>query len=297
MVALMSTLKGVVAAVWIALNTLALGPAVLALAVVRALAPGARARAGVGAFMDGFIDRWVRHNRVLFGVLRITNVNANWHGTMPARDSWYLVIANHQAWSDILVLQHLLLDRVPPLKFFVKRVLFWIPIVGASMWVLGFPFLRRYGADQLARDPRLGDADRRAAAAACDRFRRYPTSVLIFVEGSRFTESKRTLQMSPYRHLLTPKVGGVGYVLDGVGDRIDRVIDVTLLYPGGVPTFWEFLCGRCPQVEAEVKCLAAPAPEGSVTRCLDAAGRAELKAWIGDLWMAKDNLMSDRLAN
>ena len=34
-----------------------------------------------------------------------------------------------------------------------------------------------------------------------------------FVEGTRFTEAKHTEQKSPYRHLLKPKIGGLGIAM------------------------------------------------------------------------------------
>jgi 1-acyl-sn-glycerol-3-phosphate acyltransferase len=147
MVALMSTLKGIVAAVWLALNTLTLGTGLTAVAAFRALTPAGQRHDALSAFMDRFIDRWVRNNRAVFGWLGIASVYVHWQDEpLTGRDCWYLVVANHQTWSDILVLQDALVGRIPPLKFFVKRELLWLPMAGHCMWLLDFPFLRRFGA-------------------------------------------------------------------------------------------------------------------------------------------------------
>jgi 1-acyl-sn-glycerol-3-phosphate acyltransferase len=292
----MSSLKGIIAAAWLALNTLLVGAPIIVSAGVRKLVPRARARSRISARMDRFIDIWVRNNRFLYRVLGIAEAKVRWQDAPPRPDGWYLVISNHQSWSDILMLQDLMLDRIPPLKFFVKWELLWLPIVGFCMWLLDFPFLRRYGAEQLARNPGLADVDRHATLAACERFRSHPTSVLIFTEGSRFSKEKHRLQSSPFRHLLTPKIGGIAYVLNALGDRLDRLVDVTLVYPDGVPTFWDFLCGRSRHVEVEIRSIEIPAAILAASRRDDDGARAELKAWVSELWQQKDLRIGERLA-
>ena len=37
-----------------------------------------------------------------------------------SRKDWYLVVANHQSWLDIVILQRLFNKKIPVLKFFVK---------------------------------------------------------------------------------------------------------------------------------------------------------------------------------
>ena len=43
---------------------------------------------------------------------------------------WYMVVANHQTWVDILVLQNVFHRKIPFLKFFLKKELFWFPVMG-----------------------------------------------------------------------------------------------------------------------------------------------------------------------
>jgi hypothetical protein len=119
--------------------------------------------------------------------------------------------------------------------------------------------------------------------------------VLIFLEGSRFTTAKHRAQNGRYRNLLVPKAGGFGYVLDGLGERIERVVDVTLLYPDGVPTFWDFLRGRCPRVEVVIRHTAPPPQLLTAARRLGDGGRAEVQAWIDELWRRKDTLIDEVL--
>ena len=60
-------------------------------------------------------------------------------------DSWYLVNCNHRSWVDIFVLQRVLNRRIPLLKFFLKRELIWVPVIGLAWWALDFPFMQRRG--------------------------------------------------------------------------------------------------------------------------------------------------------
>jgi hypothetical protein len=73
------------------------------------------------------------------------------------------------------------------------------------------------------------------------------------------------------------------------------VLDVTIRYPHGTPTFWDLMQGRCREVEFVVKSLPLPA------RVLGAAdvdaARAELAPWVETLWREKDARLAaaDRL--
>src|SRR5690606_19888499 len=132
-------------------------------------------------------------------------------------DGHYLVLANHQSWVDILVLQQIFNRRIPLLRFFLKRQLFWVPVLGLAWWALDFPFMGRYTHRQIARNPERGKRDMEAARRACRKFRDLPVSIMSFVEGTRFTAEKHARQDSPYRHLLKPRSGGVAFVLDAMG--------------------------------------------------------------------------------
>ncbi len=54
--------------------------------------------------------------------------------------------SNHRSWVDILVLQSIFNRRIPFLKFFLKRQLIWVPLLGLAWWALDFPFMRRYSS-------------------------------------------------------------------------------------------------------------------------------------------------------
>ena len=209
------------------------------------------------------------------------------------RRGWYLVLANHQSWVDILVLQRVFYRRIPFLTFFLKRELIWVPVLGLAWWALDFPFMKRYSKRLLARKPHLQGRDLKTTQRACEKFRQLPVTVMNFVEGTRFTRAKQDRQNSPYRHLLRPKSGGAAFVLSAMGGQMDRVLDVTIVYPPGSKSFWAFLCGRIREVKVAVRAL----PVGSALigdYFQDSDFRQQFQEWLNDLWQEKDRLM-DRL--
>jgi 1-acyl-sn-glycerol-3-phosphate acyltransferase len=264
------------------------------LAIPRALIPVPRVRAVIGAGMTRVIDAWVGGNRLLLRALSISRIHvATQLEEALARDRWYVVISNHQSWSDILVLQDTFLERIPPLKFFVKQQLIWIPLLGFAMWLLGFPYVRRYSREALAKDPSLRRHDQEATQRASEFFKERPTSVLNFMEGTRFTPAKHTYQQSKYRNLLMPKTGGFGYVVAALGPRIHQVLDVTIVYPNGAPSFWEFISGQCRDVRVEIASRPIPTELFEVHEELPAAVRDTLHTWIDMLWARKDQRIEE----
>jgi len=203
------------------------------------------------------------------------------HWDRPAldlsRDRSYIVLANHTSWSDILLIQSVVVRDGPLLKFLVKRELMNVPILGLIFWAYGFPVLRRRardGEDEAARRR----ADLETLRTACRVVRERPAALMNFAEGTRFSESKRLEQASPYRHLLCPRAGGLSALLDGLADDVEGLVDLTIVYPRSV-SFWEFLSGALPQVRIEAELV----PQKSLP---DSGEQARL--WLADRWARKD---------
>jgi len=249
------------------------------------------ARSKLKQRMDDIIIWWTSSNRLMIKFLGLTTAHVQWHNRAEVSpNEWYLVICNHQSWADILMLQTFLLDTIPPLKFFTKSQLIWIPFVGIAMYALGFPYVKRVSRDQIRANPALRHVDRDNVFKACEGFNNHPTCVLNFVEGTRFTAAKQQRQNSEYQHLLRPKAGGVDYVLQGMKGQLNTVVDVTIVYPGGAPTFWDFLQGKCKEVHIDVRQHSLPELVED-----DAQRKAQLAQWIRKIWLTKDQLIGEIL--
>ena len=280
------TLRGVLALAYLALHTAFWCTPLYIMGGIRALLPKGAARRSVGGGMDRIIDGWVASNRLLIRGLRLSRFDVRFgNDAALSRAGWFLVVSNHQSWVDILVLQDALLGRVPPLKFFTKQELIWAPLVGVAMWLLGFPYVKRYGRERLAASPALRERDRVATLRACEGFKERPTAVLSFLEGTRFTAAKHAAQQAPYRRLLKPKPAGLGYVNQALGGRVAALVDVTIRYPSSPPSFWSFLCGGCERVAVRIEALEAPP-------ATEEGGREALLAWTEALWRRKDERLA-----
>lgn len=284
----MGLFRGLTLLLFLILNTVFWFAVTLVMAAIRFSVPNASWQTRWGARMNRIIDGWVAGNRVMFDLLGTMRLECRGAEGLT-RDGWYLVVSNHQTWTDIFVLQTVYGQSLPPLKFFMKQELIWLPLVGVACYALDFPFMRRYSREYLERHPELRGRDLETAREKCERYRPTPTAILIFAEGTRFTPEKHRAQQSPYKHLLRPRAGGAGFVLGAMGDQLHGLVDTTIVYPDGAPTFWEFLCGSRRRVLVEVD--HSPLPEtlagGDYVR--DAEYRRRIQQWVDALWQHKDN--------
>ena len=280
----MAWLKGSLSAVFITLNTAAVCALLYPMALLRLPLTGTWRR-GLTRRMDHIIDLWVSANNGLIRALRLIEIDVDWPSEPLRRDRWYMVVSNHQTWTDIILLQSVLRPVLPPLKFFTKRELIWLPMAGLAMKLLGFPYVRRARQSGGGNGQTAAGKDRDAITAACAVFRNHPTAVLSFLEGTRFTPAKRDAQGSPFHYLLKPKIGGLSAVLSGLADELDTLIDVTIHYPDKPPGFWEFLQGKCPRARMRVD---AHHLTDEVRHPDPAVQRAQVAAFIEVLWRAKD---------
>ena len=213
------------------------------------------------------------------------------------RDEWYLVGSNHQSWVDIEVLQRVFNHRIPFLKFFIKQPLIRVPVLGGAWWALDFPFMQRHSAAYLAQHPEARDQDWETTRRMCERFRNTPTTILNFLEGTRFRPDKHARQQSPYRYLLRPKVGGLAFTLEAMPDRLRTLLDVTLVYPDGPCTFGDLLMGRIRRVIVRVRALLIPTELLGGDYRNDPEFRAAMQKWINRLWVEKDALIGELRGN
>ena len=271
----------------IALNTLVHCVPLLSVALFKAVFSSDRMRVKCNPLLTGLAESWIGANSWMISTFTSTQFNVQEMAPVRA-DGHYLVLANHQSWVDILVLQKVFNKRIPLLRFFLKRQLFWVPILGLAWWALDFPFMGRYTRKEIARNPELGRRDREVTRKACEKFRSIPIAVMNFVEGTRFTQQKHDAQNSPYKHLLKPKSGGVAFVLDAMGDGLHGILDITIAYPGGRPSMADLIGNRVPQVDVLVRQRPLPADVMGGSYEEDREYRARFQQWMNTLWSQKD---------
>jgi 1-acyl-sn-glycerol-3-phosphate acyltransferase len=288
-------LVGAIAFLLLVLNVLLWVPILLVFAVVRLMLPFKGVRLAIDPLLVKIAEAWIACNSGWMGLTQRTQWDVEGIAGLDPQ-GWYLVNSNHQTWVDIFVLQHLLNRRIPLLKFFIKSQLKWVPIMGLAWWALDFPFMRRHSEEFLKKHPEMRGKDQAATRRACEKFALIPTSVMNFLEGTRFTPAKHAKQQSPYRHLLKPKAGGIALALNAMGDKFRAILDVTIVYPDGAPKFPNFLCGRVRRVIVRVQSLPVPEHLIDSDYGADAATREAFAKWVQQLWQDKDAQIGRLLA-
>ncbi|WP_288375799.1 acyltransferase [uncultured Pseudomonas sp.] len=280
-------LTGILTTALLLLNTLVLIGPLLVFALLKLVLPG-RGRDYASWAVMWIAETWSEIDKAIFALCIPTQWDIRGIENLNPNTS-YLCISNHQSWVDIPALIESLNRRVPFFKFFLKKELIWVPLLGLAWWALDYPFMKRYSKAFLDKHPELKGKDLEITKAACELFKRQPVTVVNYLEGTRFTEAKRAKQQSPYRHLLKPKAGGVAFVLAALGDQLDALLDVTIVYPGNkAPGFWDLLNGSISRVtiDIQVRELDRTLCEGDYES--DPAFRQQVQAWVNQLWEDKD---------
>lgn len=285
-------LLGLISASLIVANIVIWFCLLLPLVVLKVLIPHRGFRIFISQLMMSFGLSWCAWNS---GILYLTQ-DTQWEITGREKlrpDGSYLVLSNHVSWADIFVLQHVFREHIPFLKFFIKRELIWLPLLGLIWWGMDMPFMKRYSAAYLAKHPEKRGKDIETTRKSCESFKDYPVSVVNFVEGTRFKPSKQEQQQSPYAHLLKPRAGGTALALSVMGDVLTQVIDVTLCYPDNNPkgVFWDLLRGRVPRVFAHVRVLKVPEDVANQDYVNNKAYRERIHNWLNQIWQDKDSLL------
>jgi 1-acyl-sn-glycerol-3-phosphate acyltransferase len=205
--------------------------------------------------------------------------------TIPDREH-AIVITNHQQMPDINFFMFFAKSkhRLGDLKWFVKHAIKYIPGVGWGMWFLDCIFVRRAWAH-----------DKESIKATFARINQHkvPYWIVLFAEGTRFTKEKLARshkhaeknKLPLTKHVLLPRPTGFAASVIGLRDgHLDAVYDVTIGYPEGVPTLWQYSCGFCREAHLHVR--RYPISELP----LEKPGLSE---WIIERFQEKDRMLDD----
>ncbi|HSN72730.1 MAG TPA: acyltransferase [Steroidobacteraceae bacterium] len=291
---MLANLKGVLTIVLLTLNVIFWFVPIFIIAVLKLVLPVAGWRRLTSRWLTWFGEHWVRCNQGIFAITQNIAWDIRGVESLQPRD-WYLVVSNHRSWVDILILQGVFVGHIPFLKFFIKQQLRWVPFLGLAWWAMDMPFMKRYTREQIERDPSLKGRDLATTRRACEKFRTMPTSIINFVEGTRYTPAKKQERSSPYEHLLPPRAGGIAFVLSAMGDILHRLLDVTIVYRPASPSLWDLCTGKLERVVVHVR-------ERPIERWLVEGDYLEspefrdaFQRWLTGVWSEKDALIGGLL--
>jgi 1-acyl-sn-glycerol-3-phosphate acyltransferase len=262
--------------------------ALMPFALLKFLVPLRGWRLACGELAIAGATLWIVVSRLIYRLMYPVAWEVELQGEMDPNKS-YLLICNHQSWIDILLLADVFHRRAPFPRFFLKRELLWVPVIGLGCWALEMPFMRRHSKDSLRANPALRDQDLKTTRKFCERYRDSPVTVVNFVEGTRFSEAKRVARGSPYQHLLRAKAAGTRIALDAMGEQFAGIIDVTIAYrPSRHAPVWSFLIGEQNQLALHAEVLPLPKELIAGDYESDADFRSRFQSWLNALWQRKD---------
>lgn len=270
-------------------NTLFWFVPIMLLALLK-LPPITRWQSWMTYLLDACAVAWISVNN--FTTRLFTRIHWQVSGLEKlSRKDWYLVLANHQSWADILVLQNVFNRKIPFIKFFLKQELIYVPFLGLCWWALDFPFMKRYSKAFLQRNPHLHGKDIETTRNACRKFAFKPAAIMNFVEGTRYTPQKHQQQQSPYTNLLKPKAGGAAFVLGAMGEQLHKILDITICYPKGTPSFWDYISGKVRDITVQINII--PITPELLGDYNDSQYRERFQQWINQLWQNKDQQLQE----
>ncbi|NNJ71559.1 MAG: acyltransferase [Enterobacterales bacterium] len=282
-------LKGILISLFYGINTIFWTIPILVFALLKLIIPWTPWRKICSWAILIMADAWIIGNVFMIHQLNRFEIKLIGEAELETND-WYLVIANHQSWVDILAIQEAFRGKIPFLKFFLKQELIYIPFLGLAWWALDFPFMKRYSKSTLKKKPHLRGKDIETTREACEKFKYLPISVVNFVEGTRYTDEKSARQGDAYQHLLRPRSGGIGYVMTMLGEQIHYILNLTIHYPNGKMTYWDYVTGRINKIEIHIKSIEVDdSLRGNYIE--DSVFRASFQTWLTAQWQEKDVLL------
>lgn len=285
----MSFLRGCLAILFIVLNMTFFGPIILLAASIAKILPKKAYPYGM-RFALQLPVYWMVVNKWILKMNTYGKWEIKGSGDLNLK-SWYLVIANHESWTDILVLGGLFSRKIPLLKFFMKKELLWqLPLAGIDAYLLGYPILARHTRNDIRKNPKLKGKDIEATKQACQKFKEFPTTFMNFVEGTRFTEKKRIGQNSPYQYLLKPKAAGTAIVITEMADKLKGIINVTIHYDAEHKSLWNVLCGKINKIYVYYE-LIPMSDDLTGNYYEDREYRKNFQQWINGIWEEKDKMI------
>jgi 1-acyl-sn-glycerol-3-phosphate acyltransferase len=203
-----------------------------------------------------------------------------------------MAMSNHQSWADIFVLLTVANKKIPLLKFFMKKELWWIPFVFLANKTLNMPFVNRHSKKAIEKNPSLRTKDYENTLKSCKRFLRAPSTIFSYAEGTRFTSEKHKAQNSKYKNLLQPKIGGMATALSAMPE-IDTLINFSVVYKSKKRGAWSFLNGEMKDVKVFIKSYKIPENLKNRNYGSDHLYRDEFKEWIEEIWDEKDRKIDE----
>ncbi|MFK8138502.1 MAG: acyltransferase [Bdellovibrionales bacterium] len=276
---------------WVSLNTIFWTLPLFLITGIKAIIPIGKVKKLLSKVSTWIGENWIGFNSWL--IARFTKTKISIHGDkVSSFDCNFLVISNHRSWADIFILQKVFNRRIPLLRFFLKKELFWIPFLGPAFWALDFPFMRRYSKAYLKKYPEKAGKDLEITQKACAKLNHGFVSMMNFPEGTRITSQKHEAQNKEFRNLLKPKAGGIAYTLEAFNGRIQKMLDVTIVYPKqDNVSMADLLNSKISEIKVHIRQIDIPNEYLNRNYAGDEKFKTEFQDWVNQIWLDKDIIL------
>ncbi|WP_299980408.1 1-acyl-sn-glycerol-3-phosphate acyltransferase [uncultured Pseudoteredinibacter sp.] len=263
-----------VSLLWVCGNLIIALSLLLAIAIVKMLLPIKAIQKNCDYLIEALYQLAVRVDS--FWIDNILGIKFEIKGT-PSEHPAPVVISNHHCGFDVAILQDVISGRGPLLKFLIKKEIIWLPIFGWVCFLLDFPRLNR---NKKSHDREKDYATVKAATQQHGIERNsHSGALLIFPEGTRFTEAKREDQQSPYQQLLKPRSGGLK-VIQEHAEPGTPLIDITIDYRSKNASLWSCLYGVPNNIIIHI-------------HHFDLDEIDNMQNWLNQRWYEKDKLLGN----
>ena len=256
-------------ALWVTVNLLCGFIVLLPISIISGLIPLPVVSRGCFFIIDHIYRFAVRVDS--FWMRKVVGIELIVHGAINTHQK-PVVICNHQSWFDIPLIQEVITGHGPIVKFLIKREIAWVPIIGWICLALNFPRLYR------SRYSDSRKIDFSIIQKASKNHEDESGALLIFPEGTRFTEQKKSAQKSPYQRLLKPKTGGLRMIKQYISTDTN-LVDITINYHQKNVRIWNCLHGDPKKITITLEHYKL-------------AEIDDIETWLNSRWLAKDKVLS-----
>lgn len=239
------------------------------------------------------VSIWVSYAILITKLFSPTEIQLEQNAKLDENGS-YLIICNHKSWLDTFILMLAFHKKIAFPKFFMKFQVFFIPVLGLIAWALEFPAMKRYSKEFLAANPEKKGEDLNKTLEYCKSLSLRPTTIINFVEGTRFSLEK--VKNSNYKNLLNPKAGGIAVILKSLSERMDGILNTTIVYDNPEQTLWDFMVRKTKKINVKVDFIPiSDVPLGDYFNNED--DKKSFQKWINDIWQKNDEYISQQQLN
>jgi 1-acyl-sn-glycerol-3-phosphate acyltransferase len=146
--------------------------------------------------------------------------------------------------------------------------------------------MKRYSKEYLTANPEKKGEDLKKTFEYCKGLSLRPTTIVNFVEGTRFSFEK--VKKSNYKNLLNPKAGGIAVILKSLSDRMSGILNTTIVYDNPEQTLWDFMVRKTKNIKVRVNFIPiSDVPLGDYFN--NEEDKENFQNWLNDIWQKNDN--------